>query len=81
MKGGSLSVVAPGNSFHFQITYIAAAAHPPPLSKYNLFFCTQSKILLRLEATESFYRSMNNVGDSLSVIKFGVPGRWQQSED
>lgn len=48
MKVGSASVVAPGSSFHFQISYIAAAAHPPLLSKYNHFFCTQSEILLRL---------------------------------
>lgn len=28
----------PGSSFHFQISYIAAAALPPLLSKYNILF-------------------------------------------
>lgn len=69
-KVGSVSVVAPGSSFHFQLTSIAAAAPPLLLSKYNLSFCTQSEISPRLEATEPFYRSVNNVGDSLNVIKF-----------
>lgn len=38
IKVERISAVTPGSSFHFQISYIAAAALPPLLSKYNRFF-------------------------------------------
>lgn len=38
IKVERIRAVTPGSSLHFQISYIAAAALPPLLSKYNLFF-------------------------------------------
>lgn len=38
IKVERISVVTPGSGFHFQISYTAAAALPPLLSKYNPFF-------------------------------------------